>query len=74
MLDPKPITIQINGYHAHVYYNTETKPTAERLAEAISKKFAVKFGGSATVRLARIQLRTFRSFSPPQSLRTSCRG
>jgi aromatic ring-cleaving dioxygenase len=45
MLDPKPITIQINGYHAHVYYNTETKPTAERLAEAIGKKFAVKFGG-----------------------------
>jgi len=45
MLDPKPITIQINGYHAHVYYNTETKPTAERLAEAIGKKFAVEFGG-----------------------------
>jgi hypothetical protein len=45
MPDPKPMPINVSGYHAHVYYNTETKPTAERLAEAIGKKFAVKFGG-----------------------------
>jgi aromatic ring-cleaving dioxygenase len=45
MPDPKPTPIEVSGYHAHVYYNTETKPTAERLAEAIGKKFAVKFGG-----------------------------
>ncbi len=25
----------INGYHAHVYYDSTTKPRAERLAEAI---------------------------------------
>ena len=74
MPDPKPTPIKVNGYHAHVYYNTETKPTAERLAEAIGKKFAVKFGGFRDGRLARIQSRTSRSFSPPQSFRTSCRG
>jgi DOPA 4,5-dioxygenase len=35
----------LNGYHAHVYYSTETKPVAERLAAAIGEKFSVKFGG-----------------------------
>jgi len=45
MPDPKPTPIKVNGYHAHVYYNSETKPTAERLAEAIGGKFAVEFGG-----------------------------
>jgi aromatic ring-cleaving dioxygenase len=37
--------IQINGYHAHVYYDTTTKPSAEQLAEAIGNQFPVKFGG-----------------------------
>jgi aromatic ring-cleaving dioxygenase len=45
MPDPKPTSIKVSGYHAHVYYNTETKPTAERLAEAIGNKFTVEFGG-----------------------------
>lgn len=45
MPDPKPTPIKVSGYHAHVYYNIETKPAAERLAEAIAKKFAVEFGG-----------------------------
>ena len=35
----------IDGYHAHVYYDTETKPAAKRLAEQIRDKFSVKFGG-----------------------------
>ena len=42
MPDPKLTPIKVSGYHAHVYYNTETKPAAERLAEAIG---SVKFGG-----------------------------
>jgi aromatic ring-cleaving dioxygenase len=33
------------GYHAHVYYNAETKPAAARLREAILEKFAVEPGG-----------------------------
>ena len=33
------------GYHAHVYYNTETKPMAARLRETIIEKFAVEPGG-----------------------------
>ena len=43
MPDPKPTPIKVSGYHAHVYYNTETKPTAERLAEAIGRNFTKGF-------------------------------
>jgi aromatic ring-cleaving dioxygenase len=35
----------INGYHAHVYYDPATRPAAERLAAAITSKFAVEIGG-----------------------------
>lgn len=37
--------VPLNGYHAHVYYDTTTRPSAEKLAEAIGSKFSVKFGG-----------------------------
>ena len=34
---------RINGYHAHVYYDPVTsRPTAEKLAETVSQKFAVE--------------------------------
>ena len=33
------------GYHAHIYYNPETKPVAEKLRETIAAKFAVEVGG-----------------------------
>ena len=33
------------GYHAHVYYNAETKPQAASLREAILAKFHVEPGG-----------------------------
>jgi aromatic ring-cleaving dioxygenase len=37
---------RIDGYHAHVYYEpSTTRPTAEKLAETISQKFAVEIGG-----------------------------
>ena len=36
---------EVKGYHAHVYYNAETKPTAAKLREAIIGKFAVEPGG-----------------------------
>ncbi|WP_037492549.1 DOPA 4,5-dioxygenase family protein [Sneathiella glossodoripedis] len=39
----KPISI-ITGYHAHIYYTTETKEVAQRLREQIGQKFAVKLG------------------------------
>ena len=35
---------QLKGYHAHVYYNQTTRPTAERLRDAIIGKFAVRPG------------------------------
>jgi aromatic ring-cleaving dioxygenase len=33
------------GYHAHVYYNADTKPQAANLREAILAKFTVEPGG-----------------------------
>jgi aromatic ring-cleaving dioxygenase len=36
---------QLSGYHAHVYYDTATRPAAERLAATIGSKFRVEFGG-----------------------------
>lgn len=45
MTDAPIAPIQINGYHAHVYYDAATRPLAERLAEAIGSKFSVEFGG-----------------------------
>jgi aromatic ring-cleaving dioxygenase len=45
MTDTSSAATAIEGYHAHVYYDTETKPVAERLAEQIGDKFSVKFGG-----------------------------
>ncbi len=35
---------EIKGYHAHVYYDAATWPTAERLRETIIGKFAVEAG------------------------------
>lgn len=35
---------QIRGYHAHIYYDPETRPVAERLREAIGKSFRVELG------------------------------
>jgi DOPA 4,5-dioxygenase len=32
------------GYHAHVYYNAETKPAAEKLRETLIGKFKVEGG------------------------------
>ena len=34
----------VKGYHAHVYYNTETKPAAAKLREAIIEEFKVEPG------------------------------
>src|ERR1700756_5899322 len=35
---------ELKGYHAHVYYDTATRPTAERLRDTIIGQFAVKPG------------------------------
>jgi aromatic ring-cleaving dioxygenase len=35
---------QIEGYHAHIYYDAETRPVAERLRQEISERFAVRLG------------------------------
>ena len=38
--DPRSIT----GYHAHVYYDAETRPAAERLREGIGAGFQTQLG------------------------------
>lgn len=35
---------RIEGFHAHIYYDPETRPVAERLREAIGAAFAVQLG------------------------------
>jgi DOPA 4,5-dioxygenase len=36
---------ELKGYHAHVYYDSATRPAAERLRDAIISQFAVRPGG-----------------------------
>ena len=36
---------EIKGYHAHVYYNPATRPTAEGLRETLLGSFVVEPGG-----------------------------
>jgi DOPA 4,5-dioxygenase len=43
--NPSGVPVQVNGYHAHIYYDTATRPFAERLGEAIRNTFPVEFGG-----------------------------
>ena len=45
MNDQSIARTQISGYHAHVYYDRETKPLAERLAAAMADQFNIRFGG-----------------------------
>ncbi|HEX5325552.1 MAG TPA: DOPA 4,5-dioxygenase family protein [Acetobacteraceae bacterium] len=35
----------IRSYHAHIYYDPETRPQAERLREAMGAAFDVQLGG-----------------------------
>ena len=35
---------QVRSYHAHIYYDPETRPVAERLREAIGSGFTVELG------------------------------
>ena len=35
---------RIRSYHAHIYYNRETRAVAERLREAIGNRFSAELG------------------------------
>ena len=35
---------QIRSYHAHIYYDPQSRPVAERLREAIGSRFEVELG------------------------------
>src|SRR5580658_2221915 len=42
MTDPTTQPTKIDGYHAHVYYDAETRPRAEQLRETIANTLAVE--------------------------------
>jgi aromatic ring-cleaving dioxygenase len=42
MTDPTSQPIKIDGYHAHVYYDAETRPRAARLRETIASALGVE--------------------------------
>jgi aromatic ring-cleaving dioxygenase len=42
MSDPNADPVKIDGYHAHVYYDAETRPLAEQLREAIAAAHGVE--------------------------------
>ena len=42
MTDATSDPIKIDGYHAHVYYDAETRPRAEQLRETIATKLGVE--------------------------------
>jgi aromatic ring-cleaving dioxygenase len=44
MTDAFAGTARIEGYHAHVYYESTTRPLAERLRQAMGERFAVTLG------------------------------
>jgi aromatic ring-cleaving dioxygenase len=41
MTDPTANPVKIDGYHAHVYYDAETRPRAEQLRETIAATHGV---------------------------------
>jgi aromatic ring-cleaving dioxygenase len=42
MTDPTADPVKIDGYHAHVYYDAETRPLAEQLRETIAAAHGVE--------------------------------
>jgi aromatic ring-cleaving dioxygenase len=44
MTDTIAEDIPVRGYHAHVYYDAETRPIAEQLRERLAARFAVELG------------------------------
>ena len=42
-------TREITGFHAHVYYDAETRPTGARIRECLGAKFSVSKGPQQAV-------------------------
>ena len=42
MTDPNTDKVKIDGYHAHVYYDAESRPLAEQLRETIATALGVE--------------------------------
>ena len=66
---------EIKGYHAHVYYNADTKPKAAALREAMLGKFKVEAGGFQRRAAGPApDLAVQRHLRDARSSRTSCPG
>ena len=66
---------KIDGYHAHVYYDAETRPRAERLREEIAATLGVEVRElSDEPRGPHPVCRSSGSPSRRRSSRTLCRG
>ena len=65
---------EIKGYHAHVYYNAETRNIAEGLRDTIVENLPSSLEPSAMNREARIRSRSSTSSSRLENSRKSCRG
>ena len=44
MTEPTANPVKIDGYHAHVYYDADTLPVAERLKDRLAATFSVEIG------------------------------
>ena len=74
MTDATTQPIKIDGYHAHVYYDTETRPRAERLRETIAATLGVEVRELSDEPRGPHPVPQFRFTFTAASARTSCRG
>ncbi len=74
MTDPTTQPIKIDGYHAHIYYDAETRPRAARLREEIASTLGVEVRELTTSRGARTRFRSSGLCSRRRSSRRSCHG
>ena len=72
MSTPSPA---VHGYHAHVYYDTDTSATALKLHDTLAANFPVEVGALRDeYRSGRTRSRNSPSSSRPSSSRPSFRG
>ena len=64
----------VKGFHAHVYYDADTKPKAAQLRETIVGKFKVEPGAFSDEPRGPHPISQFNVISRTRSFRASCRG
>ena len=72
MTDLTPPPIKIDGYHAHVYFNTETRQRAQRLRDTSASTLGVEVRELSDEPRGPTPFRNSALPSPPRSSRRSC--